>query len=1037
MLNFNWKDAYYLQKEEVVMIAYFLRTLRICGWLLFELISTSNLTYADTINFEDATVSSGINYAGVSYGCTWGDLNTDGWPDLWTCNHAKKPSLYLNNGDGTFTNVVNFVETITGDMHGGAWADFDNDGDQDLLVLLGGGGGGGREPNLFFINSNSVLQEKAVDYGLDYSLGRGRTPLWFDWNSDGNLDVFISNTKRSDGEAPSALFTRQDGNFIIDNSLTNFATSNSNLFAQLTTLTFQDIPAMVVHSTWPSFPDKVYEYDTLPFQELIETVNFPLLKNVLDTAVADFDGNLLTDFYSVTARGKSMQVQPDDAMLLTNIHIFKNEKGILFSTEGNVNFQIEPGYSIQPSDIYIGSAGAHPATLSFTLSSTNADAVGIFPHMPGVDFGLYIGIEPESGLWQLFVSKDGFASLNFLINADAPISLPETIGFESSDGKLADSLFLQTKDGFREATAVSRVDVPTAGRAVVAADFDNDMDVDLYIVCSNTVTNLPNILYENRGDGTFQIVSEAGGAEGSPVGRGENVTAVDYDRDGFVDLFVTNGLGAKPFNNGPSQLFRNTGNSNHWLEIDLEGVVSNRDGIGTRLLATSGGVTQLREQSGGMHKYAQNHQRVHFGLGDNTTVDQLIVKWPSGMVQEIHDIPSDQIIRVVETSLPNVRGKPAYTQGQDAGVYLWKDTWDGLYHLRVSGNGPVSVFNVEILADKPFTRVVPINIEDNDDFFWDDNYMSFTSRVTTFEDGIDFALPPGTEALIAVELDGYPNPRQLHVGNRGQPLTPVGWVLDVGQFPAMPNFSPGEELGLFVGIGSVPGAILARWNGDGQLHTAALKVVASKGFQDVQTVSFEPCCDALVIEDFVSDASATMDTSWDGLNIQVPVDSTMGISYHQDGLFQMHRVNGVTRNLGRANAYALPSADILGSPIYNSAYDKGIFIWRIESGVLKFRVTAGGGSGRYDGAIVSTLPIVSADGVALESDDVLKTSEDKTRVEFTLHVVNSGQDGIDIELPSGAEVSLELNGNTVEAARLVQVGGDRWRIESLPVMLTK
>jgi hypothetical protein len=121
----------------------------------------------------------------------------------------------------------------------------------------------------------------------------------------------------------------------------------------------------------------------------------------------------------------------------------------------------------------------------------------------------------------------------------------------------------------------------------------------------------------------------------------------DYDNDGFLDLFITNGLGST-FNKGPSQLYHNGGNSNHWLEIDLEGTVSNRDGVGAQVLATAGGATQLREQNTGVHRFAQNSQRIHFGLGKNTAVDTLVVKWPSGIVQTIQNIPADHIIRVTE-----------------------------------------------------------------------------------------------------------------------------------------------------------------------------------------------------------------------------------------------------------------------------------------------------------------------------------------------------------------------------------------------------
>jgi len=90
------------------------------------------------------------------------------------------------------------------------------------------------------------------------------------------------------------------------------------------------------------------------------------------------------------------------------------------------------------------------------------------------------------------------------------------------------------------------------------------------------------------------------------------------------------------------------GNNNHWIEVDLEGVVSNRDGIGALLLASTGGTTQMRVQDGGMHRFSQNHQRIHFGLAENTSVKRLTIYWPSGIIQEIDNIRADQIIKVIE-----------------------------------------------------------------------------------------------------------------------------------------------------------------------------------------------------------------------------------------------------------------------------------------------------------------------------------------------------------------------------------------------------
>jgi hypothetical protein len=176
------------------------------------------------------------------------------------------------------------------------------------------------------------------------------------------------------------------------------------------------------------------------------------------------------------------------------------------------------------------------------------------------------------------------------------------------------------------------------------------MDLDLYLVCTGPVENLPNRLYENDGHGNFALVPNAGGAAGSKLGRGDVVAVADYDRDGFLDLFITNGADpSSPFvDNGPYQLFRNQVNGNHWLEIDLEGTISNRDGIGASVVLEAGGVVQRQGQGGGMHRFTQNHQRIHFGLAQHTHVDRLTIRWPSGIVQHLENVAADQIVSIRE-----------------------------------------------------------------------------------------------------------------------------------------------------------------------------------------------------------------------------------------------------------------------------------------------------------------------------------------------------------------------------------------------------
>jgi hypothetical protein len=140
------------------------------------------------------------------------------------------------------------------------------------------------------------------------------------------------------------------------------------------------------------------------------------------------------------------------------------------------------------------------------------------------------------------------------------------------------------------------------------------------------------------------------GASGSLLGRGDSVAVADYDRDGFLDLFVTNGYAAPPFNDGPHQLFHNVGNTNHWLELDLVGTTSNHEAIGSTALVTAGGLTQMREAGGGTHYMAQNFGRLHFGLAGASKVDHIEVIWPDGTHQTLDDVEADQVLTVRQTA---------------------------------------------------------------------------------------------------------------------------------------------------------------------------------------------------------------------------------------------------------------------------------------------------------------------------------------------------------------------------------------------------
>jgi len=182
-------------------------------------------------------------------------------------------------------------------------------------------------------------------------------------------------------------------------------------------------------------------------------------------------------------------------------------------------------------------------------------------------------------------------------------------------------------------------------------DYDNDGWLDLFVTVdppSNPpAASVKNRLYHNRGDGTFELVTA-----GSLVTDYAHAGAAawgDYDNDGFPDVFIANGT---LFAAQQNALYHNRGNSNSWIKLKCVGTLSNRSAIGTkiRVKAKISGVEcwQMRQISGGEGWLAFNSLDVIIGLGDAGVIDTLRLEWPSGVVQEISNVAVKQTLEIVE-----------------------------------------------------------------------------------------------------------------------------------------------------------------------------------------------------------------------------------------------------------------------------------------------------------------------------------------------------------------------------------------------------
>ncbi len=171
-------------------------------------------------------------------------------------------------------------------------------------------------------------------------------------------------------------------------------------------------------------------------------------------------------------------------------------------------------------------------------------------------------------------------------------------------------------------------------------DYDNDGWLDLFV--ANTYGH-NDYLYHNNGDGTFTKI--VGDIAVSDATNSWCPLWGDYDRDGFLDLFVSTTTGA-------NLLYHNNGNAHNFLEFRLIGTRSNRSAIGAkvRVHATINGQSfwQMREVSGGEGSMGQDSLYVHVGLGNATTADLVRIEWPSGTVQELQNVASGQFQTITE-----------------------------------------------------------------------------------------------------------------------------------------------------------------------------------------------------------------------------------------------------------------------------------------------------------------------------------------------------------------------------------------------------
>ena len=563
------------------------------GWI-FAILSIQALCipipiFAQSSNssviFKDVTEAAGINFvhsAGkrssllpedVGSGAAFADYNNDGHIDLYVVNnpgplHAEVTEaspgnvLYRNNGDGTFTDVT--AAAGVGDRGYGmgcVFGDYDNDGDLDLYVT-------NYEQNVLYRNNgDGTFADVTAAAGVgDARWGTGAA--FGDYDNDGDLDLYVPN--------------------YIDHDLDKLAE------AQKTSMQYgQSVPRILnPHSFDPQ--DNV------------------LYRNNGDGTFTDVTAELGVESHG----GRSLQAIFTDFDLDGDLELYVANDlspNFLYRNDGDGTF----------TDV-------SDASWAADFRGSMGLATGDYDGDGDLDLFMSHWIEQENALYSNMWKEE------------------RAMRGESSKAEGVQPIRL-VDDSYGASLGEESLKYVGWGTDLFDYDNDGDLDIFVanghtfqYLDNYDLLIPQKDQFFRYDGDGIFTDVSAATGVAALPYRVGRGVAFGDYDNDGDVDFFIIN-------NHGPAVLLRNEGgNRNNWLHVKLIGTKGNRDAVGARIRLKAGDRIQLREINAGASYLSFNSLIAEFGLGRATTVDWIEVIWLGGNTERFTGVGVNQRVVLTE-----------------------------------------------------------------------------------------------------------------------------------------------------------------------------------------------------------------------------------------------------------------------------------------------------------------------------------------------------------------------------------------------------
>lgn len=597
------------------------------------------------LRFEDRAAALGLGRTGQSYSAAAADFDRDGWPDLAVSRHGTI-GLHRNRQGRGFEDVSGIGRFERGDTHGVSWLDWNMDGWPDLYVSRGALRGRIKRSNRLHLNRGGQAFELADMSGvLGNAAGRGRSATPWDLNADGRLDLLILNYYQPDRPQRLAL---SDGDGYRDAA--RELGWHDREAQTATAFRLGDETAFVLTGHGADAGHVFRRNEAGRFEDVTDAVGISpgQSSNVTAAAVGDVDNDGDEDLYLVRApwRGQGAAATDEGLAFRYARGMTRDRAGLRFEAAGAFTVQVWAEGHVRHESLYLG-GGARVATQEVVRVSPDDPVLDGKPSLADAAGGAYLW-RTAPGAYELRYrpGPGGPAEVTGRIRAEGgKLGLAGQYGDRALGGEAPNTLYINEGGRFRASDAAAD---PGSGRDALFTDFDNDGDLDLYVLNGGELfTNPPNRLYENRGDLGFVDVTGAAGVAGTRHGRGATVLAFDHDRDGRMDLFLTNGEGAPPRRHeGPYELFHNLSPAGHWLRIRLEATASNPMALGARVAVTTPAGRQQRYVRAATGALVTSWLPLHFGLGGADAAD-VTVHWPSGRVQQAR-AEADTLITLTE-----------------------------------------------------------------------------------------------------------------------------------------------------------------------------------------------------------------------------------------------------------------------------------------------------------------------------------------------------------------------------------------------------